>query len=76
MLTTSTLTANTQKKKKKTYSHALTGKKTSSIDIDNYKVLTDFNLRHLNISGILSPCTDYSCQAHSDVIMNTLEKII
>ena len=28
------------------------------------------------MSGVLASCTDYSCETHSDVIMNTLGKII
>ena len=28
------------------------------------------------MSGVLASCTDYFCETHSDVILNTLGKII
>ncbi len=50
--------------------------KASSLDIGNYKTLIDFHLRHLDMSGVQAPCPNYSCKTHSNMIMDTLEKIL
>ncbi len=49
--------------------------KASSMDIENYKTLIDAHLRHVDLSGAITLCNDYSCTIHDVLIMKILENI-
>ncbi len=72
---TSTLTVNVSNIEKFTQP-SVDWEKASSLDIENYKTLIDFHLRHLDMSGVVAPCPDYSCKTHSNMKKNTLKKIL